>query len=132
MALTGEQLAERVRDITEAFNRGEYDAASAMAHPDVVLVRLGAMPEVQGVDGLRAWMEPDAFETQHTDLSELQVEGRRVLVRQHTTARGAGSGIEMAIGSWAVWSFDEDGRVTRIELLFEHEEDAARRALLEG
>jgi ketosteroid isomerase-like protein len=129
MALTGEQLTERVRHLIDAFNRGEYDVASGMAHPDVVLVRLGGMPEVRGVDGLRAWMEPDAFESQRTEISDVQVKGRRVLVRQHTTARGAGSGIEADIESWAVWSFDEDGLVTRIELLLGHEDDAARRAL---
>jgi limonene-1,2-epoxide hydrolase len=132
MTLTGEQCAERVRQLMNAFNRGEYDAASEMAHPDVVLVRLGAMPEVQGVEGLRAWMEPDAFDSQRTEITDVEVEGRRVLVRQHTTARGAGSGIQMDIESWAVWSFDEEGLVTRIELLPEHEEEAARRALLDG
>jgi hypothetical protein len=73
-------------------------------------------------------MEPDAFESQKTELREIEIEGNRALVRQHTRARGAGSGIEMEVEAWGVWTFDEDGRVTRIETYLQREEDEARRA----
>ncbi|MFI5026611.1 MAG: hypothetical protein ACHQCI_07685 [Solirubrobacterales bacterium] len=35
--------------------------------------------------------------------------------------------MDQPVGSWAVWTFDDDGRVTRIETYLEHEENAARR-----
>jgi len=74
-------------------------------------------------------MEPDAFEAQTIEPGEFEVAGNKVLLLQHSTVRGAGSGIEMEIDTWAVWTFDEDGKVTRIESYLRHEEDEARRAV---
>jgi ketosteroid isomerase-like protein len=129
VSLTDEQLIERVKRIYEAFNRGDFDDATTGAHPDLVLVRPGRQPELRGAGAVRAWMEPDAFESQTTELLDFEVEGNRVLTRQRTASRGAGSGIEIVIRSWSVWTFDDQGRVTRIELYLHHEEDEARRAL---
>ena len=128
MAIPEERVRETVRAGYEAFNRGDYDKVAELVHPDVVVVRPGAGPPLNGSEAFRAWMEPDAFESQVSEPSEVEIRGRRVLVHQHTTARGAGSGIEMGIGSWAVWTLDEDGHVRRIETYLEHEEDEARRA----
>ncbi len=75
---------------------------------------------------MRAWMEPDAFESQVIEPEEFEVAGSRVLVRQHATARGAGSGIEMEIDAWSLWTFDEEGRATRVEFYLHHQEDEAR------
>jgi hypothetical protein len=74
-------------------------------------------------------MEPDAFESQRTEPLEIEIAGNRALIRQLTKARGAGSGIEVEVESWAVWTFDDDGTVTRMENFLEHEEAEARRAL---
>jgi hypothetical protein len=132
MGNTGEELIQLVRDAVEAFNRGDFESAVQTAHPEVVLRRLGGLPEVRGVDAFREWMEPDAFESQQTVLNAFEVDGNRVLVRQHTVARGAGSGIEAAVDSLAVWTFDEDNNVTRVELFLPPEEEEARRALRGG
>jgi len=129
MSNTDDELIELVRRATEAFNRGDFDSAAEMAHPEVTLRRTGGLTEVRGVDAFRAWMEPDAFESQQTDLHGFEVEGNRVLARQHTVSRGAGSGIEMGMDSLVVWTFDDDYRVTRVELFLPHEEKEARRAL---
>lgn len=43
--------------------------------------------------------------------------------------RGAGSGIEMELEAWTLWTFDQDGRATRAEFFLPHQEDEARRAL---
>jgi limonene-1,2-epoxide hydrolase len=129
MSKTDEGLIELVRGAMEAFNRGDFESAVKTAHPEVVLRRLGGLPEVRGVDAFRKWMEPDAFESQQTVLQAFEVEGNRVLVRQHTVARGAGSGIETGIDSLAVWTFDDENRVARVELFLPHEEEEARRAL---
>jgi hypothetical protein len=70
-----------------------------------------------------------SFEAQVIEIEEFEVAGDRVLVRQHATARGAGSGIEMEIESWTLWTFDQDGRAIRAEFFLPHQEDEARRAL---
>ena len=96
---------------------------------EVVLVRAGEQGEVRGVEALRAWMEPDAFESQLLEPLEFEVGGEKVLSRIHSTIRGAGSGIEIEINAWTVYSFDDQGRFSRVEIYLEHEEDEARRAL---
>ncbi len=130
MAIPEEQILERLRAGYEAFNRGDYEAATTWVHPDVVFVSLSpGRTELRGAEALRAWMEPDAFESQVSDPEIVEVAGNKVLIRQKTRARGAGSGIELEICNWAVWSFDEAGRVTRLENFLESEEDEARQTL---
>ena len=53
---------------------------------------------------------------------------RKVIGKQHIKARGAGSGIELEITSWSVWTFDDDGLITRVEIFLPHEEAKAREA----
>jgi ketosteroid isomerase-like protein len=128
VAIPEEELMERLHRGFEAFNRGDYAAAIEWAHPDVVLVsRSPGRTEVRGAEALRAWMEPDAFESQTSEAVQVEIEGNRALIRQNTRARGSGSGIEMEMESWAVWDFDDEGRVTRIENFLVHEEEEARR-----
>ena len=73
-------------------------------------------------------MEPDAFEEQRIEPLDFRVEGRKVLVHQHAQARGAGSGIELDIEYWTVWTFDDDLLVTRMESFLPHEESEALEA----
>jgi ketosteroid isomerase-like protein len=129
MSIPEKDLIEQVRRIYAAFNRGDFDAAIEIAHPEIVFARPGAQSDLTGPETLRAWMEPDAFEDQRFEPFEFRVEGDKVLVRQHTTARGAGSGIKVELDTLSVWTFDEDGRVTRLENFFVHDEAEALRAL---
>jgi ketosteroid isomerase-like protein len=129
MPLPEDQLIERLRRTYELFNAEDFDAAIEMAHPDIVFARPGGQSDLRGEDALRAWMEPDAFESQLIEPQEFEVAGNRVLVRQHATARGAVSGIEVEIESWTLWTFDDDGKVTRMAFYLLHQEDEARRAL---
>jgi hypothetical protein len=110
-------------------NAGRYDAAVEPAHPEVVLIRPGGAVELKGIEALRKWMEPDAFEDQVTEILMWEAEGDRVLAQVRSQARGAGSGIEIDITAWTVYSFDDQGRFTRVEIFLEHEEDEARSAL---
>jgi hypothetical protein len=74
-------------------------------------------------------MEPDAFQKQVVKAFEpVAVTDRTILGRQHITARGTTSGIELDVVTWSVWSFDEDGLITRIEIYLDHEEDKALEA----
>jgi hypothetical protein len=86
-----------------------------MAHPEIEFVSVGEQSRLRGADALRAWMEPDAFEEQQIQPREIRIQGNKVLVRQHAQVRGAGSGIELDIDLWAVWTLDDDGLVRRID-----------------
>ena len=112
----------------DAFNRGDYDAAIAMTHPDIEYVGAAGLPPVRGAAALRAWMEPDAFESQQIEALECTVAGDKVLIRQRTRARGAGSGIEMENETWGVCTVDDELRAVRLEIFQLDQEAAARRA----
>jgi ketosteroid isomerase-like protein len=123
-----DEIIETLHRGYDAFNRGDFDAAAELIHPDVVFIRPGGQPPLRGGEAFRGWMEPDAFESQTSEPRQVEVAGQKALVHQHTVARGAGSGLEMGIDSWAVWTFDESRRVIRVEAFLGHEEDEARRA----
>ncbi len=121
-------MIDALRRAHEAFNRGDFDAAVQLAHPEVEFVPPGGQASLRGAEAVRGWMEPDAFEEQRIEPLGFRVEGRKVLVHQHVQARGAGSGIELDIKSWTVWTFDDDLLVTRMESFLPHEESDALEA----
>jgi ketosteroid isomerase-like protein len=126
MTARDEEIIARLQGVYEAFNRGDYDGAIEIAHPEIEFVRPSGQPVLRGAPAVRAWMEPDAFEGQRMEAFEFTVNGDRVLVRQRSTARGAGSGIDVEVDFWAVWTLDDDGRATRLAFYLEDEEaDAA-------
>jgi ketosteroid isomerase-like protein len=120
-----EENVERLKATFEAFNREDFDAATEIAHPEIEFVRAAGQPSVRGADALRAWMNPDAFEKQTQEPLGFRVNGNKVLVHQHSKMRGAGSGIDLEGEAWTVWTFDEDGRVVRIEAFLAHEGEQA-------
>jgi ketosteroid isomerase-like protein len=124
-----QENVEIVRRWFEAISSGEFDAALALVNRDIVLVPPGDQASYRGAESLRRWMEPDAFPGQVVEpLETIVVTDKTILARQHVTARGRASGIELDVISWSVWTFDEDGLITRIEIYLDHEEDKAREA----
>jgi hypothetical protein len=59
---------------------------------------------------------------------EFRVNDDKVLVREHVTARGASSGIEIDAVSWFVWTLDADGLVKRVHQFLPHQEAEALEA----
>jgi ketosteroid isomerase-like protein len=129
MGLTEDEMIDALRRNNDALNRGDFDTAIQLADPEIVFVRTGGLPVLRGTDAVRAWMEPDAFESQSYELIEHEVSGNRILTRSLTRARGVGSGIEMEIESLTLWTFNDAGRISRVEIYQLEQEDAARRAL---
>jgi len=121
-------MIDALRRFYEAFNRGDFDAAVAAAHPEIEAVPVGGQASLRGAEAVRAWMEPDAFEEQRVEPLDFRVEGKKVLVRQHTQARGAGSGINLDLEIWTVFTFDDDLLVTRVESYLPHQESEALEA----
>ena len=99
-----------------------------MAHPEIEFVSPMSQSRLRGADALRAWMEPDAFEEQQIQPREIRIQGNKVLIRVHARARGAGSGVELDVDMWSVWTLDDDGLVTRIESFLVHQENEALEA----
>lgn len=119
----------KLRRAYEAFSSGDFDTAMEIAHPEVEFCPPGGQSPMKGAEAFRAWMEPDAISEQHIEPREFRVNGDKVLVRQHTRGRGAGSGIDVEVDMWAVWTVDEDDLVTRVEaFLFHQEMDALEAA----
>jgi ketosteroid isomerase-like protein len=125
----GPDILESLRQGYEAFSSGDFDAALEFVHPDFEFVRAGELlAPIRGAEAFRRWMDPDAFDEQQVEMLDFEVNERRVLVHQVARNRGAASGIEMAVETWAVWTFDEEGLATRLEYFLVHEEDRARAA----
>lgn len=118
-------LVARVRRAYDAYSRGDFNAATEWVHPEVELVPAGGQPPIRGVADYRAWMEPDAFESQVVEPLEIRITGNRALVHQRSTVRGAASGIEADFLSWSVLTFDEEGRTRRVEIFLDHEKAIA-------
>jgi hypothetical protein len=121
-------MIDALRRVHEAFNRGDFDAAVAFAHPEIEFVPVGGQASLRGAEALRAWAEPDAFEEQRVEPLDFKVAGKKVLVRQHVQARGAGSGINLDLEMWTVWTFDDDLLVTRMESYLPHQQSEALEA----
>ncbi|MEK6326444.1 MAG: nuclear transport factor 2 family protein [Actinomycetota bacterium] len=123
-----QENVEIMRRGYEAFNRGDFDTAMALSRPDVEFIRPGIESPPKGREAIRAWMEPDAFAEQRIEPLEFRVNGDKVLVRQRMFARGAGSGIELDTGSWAVWTLDDEGFIARGEMFMLDQEAEALEA----
>jgi ketosteroid isomerase-like protein len=121
-------LIDTLRRAYGAFNRGDFDAAVEFAHPEMEFVPPGGQASLRGAEALRAWMEPDAFEEQRIEPLDFKVAGNKVLVRQRIQARGAGSGINLDLENWTVWTFDDELLVTRAETYLPHQESEALEA----
>jgi ketosteroid isomerase-like protein len=124
-----QQNVETARQWLKAVGSVDFDAALALVRSDIEFVPPGDQPAYRGTESIRRWMEPDAFAEQVIEPLDFTVaEDGRILGRQHIRARGAASGIEMDIITWSVWTFDESGLITRVEVFLPHEEARARKA----
>ncbi len=128
MADRDQEIVASLRRIYEAFNRGDFDAAIALMHPEMEYVPPGGQSSLRGAEAVRAWMEPDAFEENQVEPLEFNIHDNKVLVRQHARARGAGSGIELDLEIWGVWTLNDDGLATRLEVYLPHQEAEALEA----
>ena len=126
--MTDEEMIAALRRLHDAFNRGDLEAVVQMAHPDIEIVRTGGQSSIKGIAALREWMEPDAIEEQRVEPLDFRVKGDKVLVRVHATGRGAGSGIEIDAVTCIVYTLDDHGLVTRVELFLPHQEAEALEA----
>ena len=126
--MTDEKMIAALRRIHDAYNRRDFEAVVQLVRPDFEFVRAGGQSSIKGVDALREWMEPDAFEEQRVEPLDFMVKGDKVLERAHVMGRGAGSGIEVDFVTCIVWTLDDHGLVKEIQGFLPHEEADALKA----
>ena len=114
-----------VRRFVDAFNRREMEAAVADLDPDVELREWPAIPGARSFHGpagvleaVTSWFE--TWEWMQVELEDVRALEDRVLFALHHRAKGRGSGVQVEITSYNVYTF-RDGKVTRIELFTEQE-----------
>jgi SnoaL-like domain len=107
MAKRDAELVADLRRGLDAYNRGDFDAAMENIHPEVELVLAGDQQTLNGAARFRAWLEPDAFESQVIEPLDFRVVGNKILVRHRNHIGGARSGFEADFLFWTVWTYDE-------------------------
>jgi hypothetical protein len=107
---------------------GVTSTLDGTGHPDIEIIRTGGQHVIRGAAGVRAWMEPDAFESMVIEPLEFRVVEDKVLVHGRAKVKGAGSGIETETLIWEVWTFNKAGLVTRVEIYSDHDEADALQA----
>ena len=128
MSSRDQEILSSLRRTFDAFSRGDFETAMEITHPEIEMVPPGGASPLRGADAVRGWLEPDALEDQTSELLEFRINGNKALTRSRNSARGAGSGIEIDVELWAVWTLDDDGFVTRIEGFLGHEKTEALNA----
>jgi ketosteroid isomerase-like protein len=121
---------ESVRRSHEAFSRGDYEATLAPMADDVVWDDswFAGGSVYRGWDGVRActssWL--GTWDDYKLTIYEYVDVGDRVMVRGRQSGRARGSGIEMSMEHFQVWTF-RDGEAIEIRL-FDREEPALEAA----
>jgi ketosteroid isomerase-like protein len=123
-------FSARIRQGIEAFNEHDVEGVLSYVTDDVEWKRVDGLPDqggtIHGKDAVRDFLRPEVFETQHLEPLEIHEEGDTVVVRARFTARGAASGIELAVESYIVYRV-RDGLAWRVEN-WRGREDAERSA----
>jgi ketosteroid isomerase-like protein len=112
--------AATVRRFVDAFNRRDLSSVVSDLDPDVELDEWQEAPGARtyrGLDGVQAavdsWFE--TWDWMQVEIEELREAGDQIFFALHQRAKGSGSGIEVEVRSWNVYSF-RDGKVIRIQL----------------
>ncbi len=113
-----------IKRFYEAYNRGDYEGATALAHPEVEVVRIGGFPSIKGHEAIVEWMKPDALTDPRIEPHEFTLGENRVLVDLTFRARGAGSGIDATVEGAQVFEFKGD-KVIRTAFFTDRDEARA-------
>lgn len=120
-----DRAQDLIREGYDAFNRGDFEAASKHLHPDIVWRRPMQVEGVmRGADDARDHMEPDAFSEQRTEIHSMETIGDRVLVDSTFHAVGASSGLPFSQDVFHLWRI-RDGLAVEFDGFFDRGEAVA-------
>jgi ketosteroid isomerase-like protein len=102
-------MAELVREIVEALNRGDVDAMLARMHPDFEWRPLRTSPAAhvsRGHEQVRGYVEDwlATFESLRIDIEGLEEVGDRVVAPVRAYGRGRASGVELDSRFCQLWT----------------------------
>jgi len=112
----------------EAFRDGDVDAFIGHCDPEVEWHTRwpGLEPVYHGHEGVREWhrkvLEPMDFKTELLDAEP--IDEARAMLHFKLEGRGKGSGVEVAMEVWDVWTLREDRLACR-ETFYEREQALA-------
>jgi ketosteroid isomerase-like protein len=123
--------AAAVREVLDAWNRGDIDEVLARTTEDIVWVPVTVATVegeggFRGRDGFRRFFEQwsETWETWDIELHECREVGDRIVALGHVRARGRGSGVELDTPVAYIFEFRE-GLVERGQSFFDHQEALA-------
>src|SRR5437868_4785560 len=113
---------ETVRAGYEAFNRGDFDSATAACHPEAEWHVLAELPDAQVYRGrdeiirfFKMWR--DAFEGFQAEIDRIVDTGDRIVVFLTVSGSGRGSAAEVRTPTHGqLWTFAGD-QVIRVEMV---------------
>jgi ketosteroid isomerase-like protein len=119
-----------VRAGLAAWNANDWEALERLNASDIEIIAPEGWPEsgkFEGWPAVRRQFErlKDSWSEEHVELVSLESRGDKVLVQSRWLGKGEGSGLDLDLGVWVVYTF-EDGRIVRLEYFLE--EAPARRA----
>jgi ketosteroid isomerase-like protein len=109
------------------YNDQDWDGLRELVSPDVVIERAGGQPPLLGWDAMRQMLEPDAFAWQRMHPLGWEINADKALLHVRIHAQGAGSGVELDVEGWQVWTV-RDGVMVRMQNFLADEEAEARAA----
>ena len=125
-----QENVEIVREVWDAYSRGDYDRVGGFHDPHIVVISLedGAL---YGNDAVLANYErwDEAWEGAESTLEEVIGHGDRVFLTARFHARGRASGVEIDTRIYEVYTL-RDGKVLRIDE-YEHRAEALETAGLQ-
>ena len=127
-----QENVEIVRELWDAYSRGNIDRVIALSDPYVVLVTLEEGP-LYGPDAVRAnyarWMEAWREEPE-TTVEEVIGSGDHVIVIACFRGRGRGSGVRVAQRLYEVYTL-RNGKVLRVDEFSDRDQALEAVGLLE-
>ena len=117
-----QENVETVRKTVDAFNRGDFDAALELAHPDVEWVTLDSFPDAathRGLEGLRqfftTWM--DMFQGFRLHLEDcVALDQDLVLATVRVSGEGTESGVQIESPIFFQLVRFRDGLAIRVQM----------------
>ncbi len=126
---------ETVRELVEAFNRGDFDAALERVHRDVEWRSLDSFPDAgtyRGADGVRKFFETwiDTFQGFQLHLQQcVAIDEHLVVATFRASGEGIGSGVEVESPVFVQLLEFRDGLMIRTQM-FQTEQEALEAARL--
>ena len=104
-----QENVEVVRQLFDAWNRGDYAAASALVDPAISVESLLDGPMAGRYDGAERaarWLSDfwGNFGEFHTEIGEYMTRGDDVVIAAHHYGRGKSSGVEVQMDNWQIFT----------------------------